>query len=340
MSSRSHLLEVDNLKVHFMTGGPSAFRHGGKTRRTSPPARAVDGVSLEIGRGETVALVGESGCGKSVTALALARLIPSPPAAIVGGSIHFEGRDVLAMSAADLCGLRGARIAYVFQEPGASLNPVFRVGWQIAEALRLHRPGQSKREEVVRLLGLVGMSDPERVLRVYPHELSGGMQQRTMIAMALACHPALLVADEPTTALDVTIQAQIMSLLVSLRNELGMAMLLITHNLGLAAGAADRVYVMYAGRIVETGPTRQVLLNPRHPYTRGLLAAVPSLAGTAAGLQGIPGSVPAADRLPSGCRFHPRCQLCEDICREREPELVATGAGQLARCWLATSGGG
>ena len=330
-----NLLEVDDLKVHFMTGGPPASRHGGKAWRASPPARAVDGVSLEIGRGETVALVGESGCGKSVTALALARLAPSPPAVIAGGSIRFEGQDVLAMSDADLRRLRGARIAYVFQEPGASLNPVFRVGWQIAEALRLHRQGTSDGEEVIRLLGLVGMSDPERARRAYPHELSGGMQQRVMIAMALACRPALLVADEPTTALDVTIQAQIMNLLVSLQNELGMAMLLITHNLGLAAGAAGRVYVMYAGRIVETGPTRQVLLNPRHPYTRGLLAAVPSLEGTAAGLKGIPGTVPAANRLPPGCRFHPRCQQCRDICREREPELVATGAGQSARCWLA-----
>ena len=317
----STLLEVDDLRVVFGAG--------------NRPARAVDGVSISIQPGETVALVGESGCGKSVTALALARLVPSPPGIITSGQIRFEGRDVLRMSATELRRLRGARIAYVFQEPGASLNPVFRVGWQIAEAIRLHQTGTPVHDEVVRLLKLVGLSAPERQLEAYPHELSGGMQQRVMIAMALACRPALLVADEPTTALDVTIQAQIMELLVSLQNELRMAMLLITHNLGLVAGVAGRIYVMYAGRIVESGPTEQVLSQPGHPYTRGLLEAVPSLAGATGGLQGIAGSVPNAARLPSGCRFHPRCAQCRDMCRQREPELVQVGPGHLARCWLA-----
>ncbi len=317
----STLLEVDDLRVVFGAG--------------NRPARAVDGVSISIQPGETVALVGESGCGKSVTALALARLVPSPPGIITSGQIRFEGRDVLRMSATELRRLRGARIAYVFQEPGASLNPVFRVGWQIAEAIRLHQTGTPVHDEVVRLLKLVGLSAPERQLEAYPHELSGGMQQRVMIAMALACRPALLVADEPTTALDVTIQAQIMELLVSLQNELRMAMLLITHNLGLVAGVAGRIYVMYAGRIVESGPTEQVLSQPGHPYTRGLLEAVPSLAGATGGLQGIAGSVPNAARLPSGCRFHPRCAQCRDVCRQREPELVQVGQGHLARCWLA-----
>ncbi len=317
---KAPLLEVEDLRVYFATGGA--------------PARAVDGVSLALGRGEAVALVGESGCGKSVTALALARLAPSPPAVIAGGSIRFEDRDVLAMTDADLRELRGARIAYVFQEPGAALNPVVRVGRQVAEALRLHRPETAVGEEVVNLLRLVGLPDPERVRRAYPHELSGGMQQRAMIAMALACRPALLVADEPTTALDVTIQAQIMELLARLQQELGMALLLITHNLGLAAGFAGRIYVMYAGRIVETGPTGQVLTKPRHPYTRALLEAVPSLAGAPAGLRGIPGSVPAPDRMPAGCRFHPRCPQCRDLCRAREPELAEAGPGHAARCWV------
>jgi oligopeptide/dipeptide ABC transporter ATP-binding protein len=322
MNSNSNpLLEVEDLRVQFATGGG--------------PARAVDGVSLTLAPGETVALVGESGCGKSVTALALARLAPSPPAAITGGKIVCEGRDVLGMADAELRRLRGARIAYIFQEPGTALNPVLRVGWQIAESLRLHRPGTPAKPEVIRLLGQVGLPDPERARRAYPHELSGGMQQRAMIAMALACRPALLVADEPTTALDVTIQAQIMSLLVGLQKELGMAMLLITHNLGLAAGSAARIYVMYAGRIVETGPTGQVLARPRHPYTRGLLEAVPRLSGAGAELKGIPGTVPAANRLPPGCRFHPRCAQCQEICRAREPELIAAGAEQWSRCWLA-----
>lgn len=320
--SGNNLLEVDDLRVVFDASGS--------------PARAVDGVSFTIRPGETVALVGESGCGKSVTALALARLVPSPPGVITGGRILFENRDVFQMSDAELRRLRGARIAYVFQEPGASLNPVFHVGWQIAEVLRLHQPGTQVRDEVVRLLKLVGLSAPERQVEAYPHELSGGMQQRVMIAMALACRPALLVADEPTTALDVTIQAQIMELLVSLQKELGMAMLLITHNLGLVAGVACRIDVMYAGQIVESGPTEQVLAHPRHPYTRGLLEAVPSLVETTGGLKGIEGSVPSATRLPSGCRFHPRCSQCRDVCREKEPEFMETEQGHSVRCWLAS----
>lgn len=315
------LLEVNKLRVYFATG-----------RRL---ARAVDGVSFSIWPGETIALVGESGCGKSVSALALARLVPSPPGLIAGGQIRWEGCDLLQAPDSTLRRRRGGSIAYIFQDPGAALNPVFRVGWQIAEAIKLHRPGIAARAETLRLLQLVGLSDPERHCQAYPHQLSGGMQQRIMIAMALASQPALLVADEPSTALDATIQAQIMELLVSLRQKLGMAMLLITHNLGLVSGVASRLYVMYAGQIVESGPTDQVLLNPLHPYTRGLLDAVPSLT-EAAPPKGIPGSVPSLEEdLPPGCRFHPRCAYCQPICRRQPPPLAQLAAGRQVQCWLA-----
>ncbi|MCX6995712.1 MAG: ABC transporter ATP-binding protein [Kiritimatiellaeota bacterium] len=299
------LLEAENLRVHFY-GGAQAVR-------------AVEDVSLVIGSGETVALVGESGCGKSVTALALARLVPQPPGRYVGGRVLFAGRDVLTLSAAGLRALRGRDIAYIFQEPGSSLNPVFTVGRQIGEAVRLYRPGADARAETLQMMHRVGLPEPERRQHSYPHELSGGQQQRVMIAMALVCRPRLLVADEPTTALDVTIQAQILDLLQALQRELGMAVLLITHNLGLVAETAHRVCVMYAGRIVESGAAEQVLAAPRHPYTRALLAAVPRLASGAGRLQGIAGRVPHPAHLPAGCAFHPRCPLSRASCRVDEP---------------------
>ncbi|MFH1970313.1 MAG: ABC transporter ATP-binding protein [Verrucomicrobiota bacterium] len=312
-----YLLDVDQLSVFFRT-------------RTEP-VRAVNGVSFSVAPGETVALVGESGCGKSVTALALTRLV-AEPGYVAGGSIRFAGRDVLAMDSARLRQMRGAEIAYIFQEPATSLNPVFRVGWQIAEALHLHRADVAVREEVINLLNRVGLSDPERQLSAYPHELSGGMQQRVMIAMALACRPRLLVADEPTTALDVTIQAQILDLLVRLQGELGMAMLLITHNLSLVADVARRVNVMYAGRIVERGPVEKILSQPTHPYTRGLMAAVPRLSGGKTRMAGIPGAVPNPARLPAGCPFHPRCPKAQPLCGQADPIETIITEDHRVRC--------
>jgi oligopeptide/dipeptide ABC transporter ATP-binding protein len=312
------LLEVKNLRTCFDTGAEIV--------------RAVDNVSFSIRRGETLALVGESGGGKSVTALSLARLVQQPPGRYEGGEILFQGRDVLKMGESELGRLRGREISYVFQEPGESLNPVFRVGSQIAEAIRLHRKDVEARDEVIRLMKMVGLPEPERRMNAYPHELSGGMQQRAMIAMALACSPKLLIADEPTTALDVTIQAQIMQLLVDLQKQLGMAVLLITHNLGLVADVAHRIKVMYAGRIVESGPAEQVLRNPKHPYTKGLLDAVPRLEGTEGRLKGIEGTVPNPVNMPTGCKFHPRCPRCIDECREREPEWEQVAEEHRVRC--------
>ena len=312
------LLQVKDLRISFEVG--------------DSPVRAVDGVSFSMQKGETVALVGESGCGKSVTSSALARLVPEPPGVYDSGEVVYEGQDVLEMDERDLRALRGNEISYIFQEPSTSLNPVFRVGYQIGEAIRLHRKGVNVDHEVVRLLTLVGIPDPEKRMRAYPHELSGGMQQRVMIATALACSPNLLVADEPTTALDVTIQAQILELLGSLQDQLGMAVLLITHNLGLVADVAHYINVMYAGRIVESGPTREVLSNPRHPYTRGLLDAVPRLEGTKGRLKGIPGSVPNPAHLPSGCKFHSRCPHKREECEVSEPDIEICEGGRQVRC--------
>lgn len=313
------LLSVEDLRTHFRVAGGVS--------------RAVDGVSFTVREGETVALVGESGCGKSVTALSLARLVPQPPGEYAGGRILYRGHDVLRLNDEQLRDLRGREISYVFQEPGESLNPVFTVGYQIAEAIRLHRRDVSVRDEVLRLMDLVGLPDAAQRFDAYPHQLSGGMQQRVMIAMALACSPRLLVADEPTTALDVTIQAQIMELLSSLQKRLGMAVLLITHNLGLVADVAHRINVMYAGRIVESGLAEDVLSAPKHPYTRGLLDAVPRLEGSAGRLKGIDGSVPNPAALPAGCRFHPRCPKCEARCRVEEPDVESCGANDhLVRC--------
>jgi peptide/nickel transport system ATP-binding protein len=294
------LLEIKNLQLDFVS-------HDGS-------ARAVDGVSLTLAAGETVCLVGESGCGKSVTAQSIARLVPTPPARYVAGEILLNGRDVLKMSEAELRNIRGGVVSYVFQDPSASLNPVFRVGAQIKESLKLHRPDKATDAEVIRLLKLVGIPAPESRLKNYPFEMSGGMQQRVMIAMALASEPKLLVADEPTTALDVTIQAQILDLLRDLKQRLGMAILLITHNLGIVGDIADRVAVMYAGQIVELAPARELLQRPLHPYTKALMASVPKLSGGAERLTTIPGNVPRIGNFPAGCRFAPRCPIAKEEC--------------------------
>ena len=312
------LLEIRNLKLDFVSGGAAL--------------RAVDDVSLSIDPGETVCLVGESGCGKSVTALSIARLVPAPPARYVGGDILIEGRDTLTMAPAELRAIRGGVVSYVFQEPGASLNPVIPVGRQIKESLQLHRPDRATDAEVVRLLGLVRISAPESRLKDYPFQLSGGMQQRVMIAMALASEPKLLVADEPTTALDVTIQAQILELLRDLRRQFRMAILLITHNLGIVGDLADRVAVMYAGQIVELAPARELLQRPLHPYTRALMASVPKLSGGAKRLSSIPGSVPRFGDFPPGCRFAPRCSSARPECAKSVPDLAEVEAKRWVRC--------
>jgi oligopeptide/dipeptide ABC transporter ATP-binding protein len=312
------LLEIKNLQLEFGSG-PGA-------------ARAVDGVSLSLEAGGTLCLVGESGSGKSVTALSVARLVPSPPARYVGGEILLEGKDVLKMSARELRNVRGGVVSYVFQEPGASLNPVFRVGAQIKETLKYHRPGMATDAEVVRLLKLVGIPAPESRMKNYPHEMSGGMQQRAMIAMALASQPKLLIADEPTTALDVTIQAQIIELLRDLRQQLGMAILLITHNLGLVGDLANDVAVMYAGQIVERGPARDVLKRPLHPYTQALIQSVPEIGVDVERLTAIPGNVPLPGAFPRGCRFHPRCSKAQSSCAADPPELAAIEMNRVVRC--------
>jgi peptide/nickel transport system ATP-binding protein len=315
------LLEIKNLKLDFLSGEASL--------------RAVDGVSLAMEPGETVCLVGESGCGKTVTALSVARLVPTPPAQYVGGEILLNGRDVLKMSPGELRGIRGGVVSYVFQEPSASLNPVVRIGKQIKESLKLHRPEKATDEEVVRLLKLVRIPAPESRVSNYPFEMSGGMQQRVMIAMALASEPKLLVADEPTTALDVTIQAQILELLLDLKQRLGMSILLITHNLGIVGDIADRVAVMYAGQIVELAPARDLLRRPLHPYTQALMNSVPKLSGGAARLTAIPGNVPRIGNFPPGCRFYPRCPSAKPECAHTMPELIEMEPKRWVRCLYA-----
>jgi oligopeptide/dipeptide ABC transporter ATP-binding protein len=313
------LLEVRDLHTHFET--PEGV------------ARAVDGVSFMIRPGRTLGLVGESGCGKSVTALSILRLVTAP-GRIVGGSIRYEGRELLGLSEREMRHVRGKEIAMIFQEPMTSLNPVFTIGNQIAEAIRLHqRLGRAAtRARVIESLRLVEIAEPERRADSYPHELSGGMRQRAMIAMALACEPSLLIADEPTTALDVTIQAQILDLLRSLRERLGMAMLLITHDLGIVAEQADDVAVMYAGRIVEQGTMRDVFERPCHPYTVALMDAVGRLGGADRYLKALPGTVPSLLRLPSGCRFRDRCPRAIDQCAAVDPPLEEKAPAHLAAC--------
>jgi oligopeptide/dipeptide ABC transporter ATP-binding protein len=296
----------------------------------------VDGVDLELRAGETLGVVGESGCGKTVTALSILRLLPEPPARIEAGEIRFEGRDLLRLSEEELRHVRGRRIAMIFQEPMTSLNPVFTVGSQIEEALRLHTDldAAARRARTQELLATVGISEPERRMRDYPHQLSGGMRQRVMIAMALACNPSVLIADEPTTALDVTIQAQILALLDQLKERFRMSVLLITHDLGVVAESAQRVAIFYAGRVVETGPVEAIFRSPRHPYTHGLLLAMPSSADAGRKrLHVIAGSVPDLAALPSGCRFRDRCTRAIERCRSDDPKLEPLGADHAAACW-------
>ncbi|OGK91099.1 MAG: peptide ABC transporter ATP-binding protein [Candidatus Rokubacteria bacterium GWC2_70_24] len=318
------LLDVRDLQTQFATSGGIV--------------RAVDGVSWDVQAGETVALVGESGCGKSVSALSVMRLVAAPAGRIVGGEILFKGRDLLTLSEDEMRRIRGREITMIFQEPMTSLNPVLTIGRQVTETLEIHlemTPAQS-RTRAAEILALVGIADPERRLRQYPHQFSGGMRQRIMIAMALACNPALILADEPTTALDVTIQAQILELLKDLSRKLGVAMLIITHNLGVVARYADRVNVMYAGRIVERGTAREIYANPRHPYTLGLLRSVPRLdEPKKAKLAPIPGQPPDLTRLPPGCAFAPRCSYAIDRCRLEQPPLEAVAPDHLSACWVA-----
>ncbi|RMH54708.1 MAG: ABC transporter ATP-binding protein [Candidatus Hydrogenedentota bacterium] len=306
-------LAIENLRVVFDTN--------------EGPAVGADGVTLEVRPGEAVALVGESGCGKTVTGLSILRLLPRPPARIEAGRILFEGDDLLKFSSREMRRLRGGKIAMIFQEPSVSLNPVLTIGFQLKETLALHTGlrGAVAEKRAAELLEEVRIPEPRKRLRSYPHELSGGMQQRVMIALALAGEPELLVADEPTTALDVTIQAEILSLLDDLRARRGMGLLLITHDLSIVARRTSRLYVMYAARIVESGPTEDVLASPRHPYTKALLAAAPSRRRRARGLEVIAGTVPPANRYPSGCRFHPRCPRAHERCSHELPVWEKTG---------------
>jgi len=301
--------------------------------------RAVDGVSWSVPAGRTVALVGESGCGKTVSALSIMRLIPDPPGKIAAGRIVFEGRDLLGLTEKQMRAIRGNRIAMIFQEPMSSLNPVYTVGEQIVEAVELHQGlrGSAAWERAVEMLRRVGIAEPHQRAREYPHQMSGGMRQRVMIAMALACNPALLIADEPTTALDVTIQAQILDLLGELQAQTGMSILLITHDLGIVAQIAEQACVMYAGRIVERAGITALFEDPRHPYTRGLLRCVPRLSQAKQRLEVIPGSVPNPLAFPSGCRFHPRCPIgsSEPLCQRCEPALHEVATGHWVACWKA-----
>ena len=319
----SALLEVRDLRTHFRTDeGEFA---------------AVDGVSFALDAGRTLGLVGESGCGKSVTSLSIMGLVPQPPGRIAGGQILYEGEDVLRMPASELRELRGNRISMIFQEPMTSLNPAFTVGEQIAEAILRHRKVSRAEaaEQTLAMLRRVRIPSPEQRYRDYPHRLSGGMRQRVMIAMALALSPRLLIADEPTTALDVTIQAQILELMRALREETGTAIILITHDLGVIAEVADEVAVMYAGRIVERAPVAALFGEPQHPYTIGLLGSIPQLHLTQDRLAAIEGQVPTARTPVTGCRFHPRCPFAVERCRQEEPSLAPVDPRHDAACWRA-----
>ena len=318
------ILKVTDLRTYFHT--------------LDGVVKAVDGVDFEIPRGGRLALVGESGCGKSVTSLSIMRLIDTPPGEIASGEILFDGRDILQLSAAEMHKVRGGEIAMIFQEPMTSLNPVLTIEDQLTEAILLHNKVTKSEAVGIALAALreVGISSPERRLKGYPHELSGGMRQRVMIAMALACRPKLLIADEPTTALDVTIQRQILDLIKEIQARTGTALLLITHDLGVVAETVEWVAVMYAGRIVETGSVEEVLLHPRHPYTRGLLQSIPSRGTKGQPLSVIKGVVPNPLRMPPGCKFQPRCPYAFLRCAE-EPDLIEIRDGRATRCWLADS---
>jgi oligopeptide/dipeptide ABC transporter ATP-binding protein len=319
----SALLEVKDLRTHFATD--------------EGEFKAVDGVSFSLDRGRTLGIVGESGCGKSVTSLSIMGLVPQPPGRIAGGEVVFDGTDLLRLDNTEMSELRGNRLSMIFQEPMTSLNPVFTIGDQIIEGIRRHRKiGQAEaRDRAIEMLRRVRIPSPERRIDEYPHKLSGGMRQRVMIAMALACDPQLLIADEPTTALDVTIQAQILELMRALRDELGTAIILITHDLGVIAELAQDVVVMYAGRIVEQVAVAGLFDDPQHPYTIGLLGSIPKLHETQERLAAIEGVVPNPTAMPQGCRFNPRCPFAVDKCRAEEPPLMEVRPGHLAACWRA-----
>jgi oligopeptide/dipeptide ABC transporter ATP-binding protein len=319
------LLDIRDLRTYFYT--------------QDGIVKAVDGIDFYVRRGEIVGLVGESGCGKSITSLSVLRLI-AYPGKIESGQVFFDGVDLLTLPRRAMTAIRGSRISMIFQQPTSCLNPVFDVGYQLAEVLEIHQAMKRNagRKRAVELLSMVGIPDPERRVNAYPHELSGGQAQRTMIAMALACNPELLIADEPTTALDVTIQAQILNLMRDLQANTGAAIILITHDMGVVAEMASRVAVMYAGKIVEEAPIRDLFNNPLHPYTQGLLSSIPVLGKVKDELDVIPGVVPNLINLPPGCRFAPRCRVREQkglqICTEQEPDLIPIEPGHKARCWL------
>ncbi|WP_211246668.1 ABC transporter ATP-binding protein [Cohnella pontilimi] len=318
------IVQVKGLKTYFYT--------------EEGVVPAIDGVDFEVLRGETLAIVGESGSGKSVTSLSIMRLIPSPPGKIVEGDITFNGESLLTKTNAQMRQIRGNKISMIFQEPMTSLNPVYRVGDQIAESLKLHQGMKKKQalKEAVRLLELVGIPEAERRVSQYPHELSGGMRQRVMIAIALACNPELLIADEPTTALDVTIQNQILHLMKQLKEKTNTSIILITHDLGVVAEVADRVVVMYAGQVVEQGDVYTIFENPKHPYTIGLLESMPSHKKRTGKLKTIEGVVPNPLHLPPGCRFAPRCEFATDLCRSEVPAVITVGQEETVRCWKYT----
>jgi peptide/nickel transport system ATP-binding protein/oligopeptide transport system ATP-binding protein len=324
------LLEIDSLRTYFFT--------------RKALIKAVDGVDLRVGPGETVGVVGESGCGKTMTALSLLRLFPSPPGKIVEGRVLFEGKNLVELEPSEIRRIRGNRISMIFQEPMTSLNPVYTIGHQIMEPLILHQ-GLGRKDakaKTVEMLRRVGIPSPDRRIHEFPHQLSGGMRQRVMIAMALSCQPRLLIADEPTTALDVTIQAQILDLMIKLKEEFDTAIMLITHNLGVVAQMAQRILVMYAGKVVEEAPVYELFDHPLHPYTQGLLSSIPKIEQIhfkgKVRLQEIPGLVPSLSRIPKGCSFHPRCNSAMALCREEPPRLFEAGERHLVRCWLREKG--
>jgi oligopeptide/dipeptide ABC transporter ATP-binding protein len=320
------VLKIDDLRTHFFT--------------SEGVARAVDGVSVSVGKNRTLGLVGESGCGKSVTALSILRLIPSPPGKIVDGKITLSGKDILSLPEVEMRDIRGKLASMIFQEPMTSLNPVFTIGTQIIEAVRIHTDmGKAEAREIAtEYLSKVGIPAPAESMSQYPHQLSGGMKQRVMIAMALCLKPALLIADEPTTALDVTIQAGILRLIKDLQAETGTAVLLITHDLGIIAEMADEVAVMYAGKVVESGPCNSIFSSFLHPYTEGLFKSLPSKTERRRKLYTISGTVPSALRFPPGCRFHTRCPLAIEKCKSEEPPLVDVGSGHRCACWVRAGG--
>lgn len=313
-------LKVTDLETSFFIGGRQL--------------KAVDGVSFDVKRGRTLGVVGESGCGKSVTSLSIMRLIPWPPGKVTKGSIVFEGQDLLKLSEDEMRKIRGNKISMIFQEPMTSLNPVFTIGDQVGEVYRIHKGASKKeaRERAIEMLRQVRIPSPERRVDEYPHQLSGGMRQRVMIAMALACRPSLLIADEPTTALDVTIQAQILALMNNLQAEVGMSIVLITHDLGVVAETCDDVVVMYAGKIVERATTKELFENPKHPYTLGLLESIPKLGSHEKRLKTISGLVPSLGNLPQGCRFQDRCPMASEECKAAEPALRDVGSGHEVAC--------